>query len=535
MKKLFIISAVALGLCSCDDFLTKEPVLASTPEKELSNFEGVDGATYGAFAYLTTGAWYGTTLPLTFDIMCGNGTCGPINTGRNRTEWQWNFAPNATLGTWAAGYSAIAAANAVLNVIIPEIGTDILPNEHRSKLGNTSSSVKYDIFTDESDNVETAAAADKMKVRQQNLANLAAECLWLRALAYFDMVRIYAQPYGYAKTNPELEALGLPLVYNGDITYPHRSSISAVYDRIIADLEAAEVMMSDSYQRAGVKDQKTTVTKPVIQALMARVFLYHEDYQKAADYATKVISNRKYTLANATAYANMWSGSTDVSAATGNEIIFEVYFSQADGSSTNVALPLIAPVSSADKGYGDVRVSNDLLSLFTSPNDVRLSLMSTTNAGYDSQYKWFSKYPGKSTSGRRDILYNNIPVLRLSEMYLIRSEAQARGNFSYEGTTAWTDLNRIATTRGASAYPETGSLLDAIFEENRKEFFLEGHIFFDFARFERSIYREDYDASNNKNILFGQGDDQYKWAFPIMLSEMDVNKNLEQNPGYSSK
>ena len=120
-------------------------------------------------------------------------------------------------------------------------------------------------------------------------------------------------------------------------------------------------------------------------------------------------------------------------------------------------------------------------------------------------------------------------------MYLIRSEAQARGNFSYEGTTAWTDLNRIATTRGASAYPETGSLLDAIFEENRKEFFLEGHIFFDFARFERSIYREDYDASNNKNILFGQGDDQYKWAFPIMLSEMDVNKNLEQNPGYSSK
>ena len=80
---------------------------------------------------------------------------------------------------------------------------------------------------------------------------------------------------------------------------------------IIPDLVEAERLMSDSYVRAGVKDVVATVTKPVIQALMARVYLHHEGYwQLAADYATK--SDRdsgRFRLLSGDRFVSMWDGS----------------------------------------------------------------------------------------------------------------------------------------------------------------------------------------------------------------------------------
>lgn len=81
---------------------------------------------------------------------------------------------------------------------------------------------------------------------------------------------------------------------------------------IIPDLVEAERLMSDSYVRAGVKDVVATVTKPVIQALMARVYLHHEDWQLAADYATKVIKNGRFRLLSGDRFVSMWDGSVDV-------------------------------------------------------------------------------------------------------------------------------------------------------------------------------------------------------------------------------
>ena len=467
---------------------TKEPPMDPSDEWPLSTFEGIDGATAGNYRAVIS--WYGASFPLTFDVMCGNGMVGPVNTGRMRMEPAWNYTSTSTMGLWSSAYSAILGCNKALTAI----------NEGK--------------FTRDG-------------VSDEQINNIKAENLFLRALAYFDLVRVYAQPYGYIKANgiTGVEAMGVPIVLKDDLSArPSRNTVAEVYENlIIPDLVEAERLMSDSYVRAGVKDVVATVTKPVIQALMARVYLHHEDWQLAADYATKVIKNGRFRLLSGDRFVSMWDGSVDVAPQSGSEIIFEVYVSQSDGSRSDLGDYLTAPEVAGGAGYGDVRVSNDLIDLYDA-TDVRLTGLTKTNSRYPG-YRWSTKYPGKGGL----LAYNNVPVLRISEMYLIRSEAIYRGA-TVSGVTAIDDLNRVATNRNAEAYATV--TLDNLFEESRKEFLFEGHIFFDMKRLQKSLVRTDYDLDPlTKNIDFPS----YRWALPIPENDILYNDNMDQNPGYQSK
>ena len=465
--------------------LTKEPPMDQSDELALSTFEGIDGATAGNYRAVIS--WYGASFPLTFDVMCGNGMVGPVNTGRMRQEPAWNYTSTSTMGLWSSAYSAILGCNKALTAI----------NEGKFSRDGVS---------------------------DEQINNIKAENLFLRALAYFDLVRVYAQPYGYIKANgiTGVEAMGVPIVLKDDLSArPSRNTVAEVYENlIIPDLVEAERLMSDSYVRAGVKDVVATVTKPVIQALMARVYLHHEDWQLAADYATKVIKNGRFRLLSGDRFVSMWDGSVDVAPQSGSEIIFEVYVSQSDGSRSDLGDYLTAPEVAGGAGYGDVRVSNDLINLYDA-TDVRLTGLTKTNSKYPG-YRWSTKFPGKNGL----LAYNNVPVLRISEMYLIRSEAIYRGA-TVSGVTAIDDLNRVATNRNAEAYATV--TLDNLFEESRKEFLFEGHVFFDMKRLQKSLVRTDYDLDPlTKNIDFPS----YRWALPIPENDILYNDNMDQNPGY---
>ena len=74
--------------------------------------------------------------------------------------------------------------------------------------------------------------------------------------------------------------------------------------------------------------------------------------------------------------------------------------------------------------------------------------------------------------------------------------------------------------------------LDNLFEESRKEFLFEGHIFFDMKRLQKSLVRTDYDLDAlTKNIDLPS----YRWALPIPENDILYNDNMDQNPGYQSK
>ena len=105
-------------------------------------------------------------------------------------------------------------------------------------------------------------------------------------------------------------------------------------------------------------------------------------------------------------------------------------------------------------------------------------------------------------------------------MYLIRAEAAVNGS----GTTALADLNAIRANRGAS--PLNSADKAAVALERRLELNFEGHLWFDLDRTGGSISYSDANITRNIDAT-----SKY-WALPIPKSQVDINENLKQNPGY---
>jgi hypothetical protein len=98
------------------------------------------------------------------------------------------------------------------------------------------------------------------------------ENYYLRALCYFLLVNEFAQPYSNNPTqNP-----GLPLKLNSDPNDlpPSRSTVAAVYDQIVKDLEEAITCMTLPEDGSIKPKSNIYATKEAAQALLARVYLY---------------------------------------------------------------------------------------------------------------------------------------------------------------------------------------------------------------------------------------------------------------------
>lgn len=473
MKKIILgVAALALTMTSCTDFLQEEPKLSQSNELTLSTYQGLNNSVAGAYCYLQSYAWYGAYHVLNGELMAGNAT-NPVSiagSGRHRTQEAWSWTESSTWSNWTYAYITIAAANNVINNLE----------------GKTSS-----------------------EVSQQDINNIKAEALFLRAMCHFELVNIYAQPYlGGANA----KAMGVPVILESKIGQPARNTVGEVYTQVVNDLTEAEALMGDKYQRADVTDVYATVTKEAIQALLSRVYLYMGEWQKCADYATAVINSGKFSLYEPAKYKEMWTLNT---AAKGGEIIFEMFASKKndtwDGSGWE-HLPYVTSPS----GSGDVCATNELYDLYE-VGDVRKEMFVA------NENDWFpTKYAGKV--GSVDPKEANTPILRLAEMYLNRAEALANGA-KIDGASAITDLNTITTKRGASY---VGATTENIFVERRKELAFEGHIFFDYKRLGKSITRTDYRSTNTtyQNIEFPGN----IWAMPIPKSEIEANPNMEQNP-----
>lgn len=477
-KILFLIILVGLSFGCTKDFLVETPRLSQSNELTLSTYNGLNASTAAAYSQLCATGWYGAGLVVTADMKGGNAKRGSVQSGRYSDEYLWNNSPSSTSALWTVAYSTIAKVNNVINVI---------------DKGFTQPTI-------------TQAQLDQLK----------GECLFIRALSYFDLARIYCQPYVAGRDN-----LGVPVVLVTENGYPARKSVGEVYDRVVEDLIASIPLLSATSPR---KDDAAWATKTTSNALLAKVYLYMGNWQKAADYATTVIGNTGLSLFTAADYTTWDKDGYWGSGGPGSEIIFQV-----DGSEGNTSHGYWEAISYMmdPDGYGDVAASNDVRSLYEA-GDVRAALFLQPSK-YPGEY-WSLKYPGRL--GKVPKREYNTPVLRLAEMYLIRAEAILNGA-SVSGVTAIADINAIRTKRGLAA---TASVdLSEIYKERRRELCFEGNELFDLARTQRSLVRVDYTGLSNKDIAFAAGGSaatNYLWAMPIPQAEMDANVNMVQNPGY---
>lgn len=475
ISKIAIIILFIFGITSCgDDFLDRPPILEESRELVLQTFDGMNSATIGLYAEFYHSSWYGAALPIITDLKGDNAKSSPKSSGRYQQEYNWNQDPSQTMaGLWFRAYRSITSASNIINAA-PDV--NLLPGQ-----------------------------------QQAWVDHLVGEAKFIRALGHFDLVRVFSQPYTHTPNG-----LGVPVITVTRIGTPARNTVAEVYDQIEQDLTDAITMMDANAtqfyntHRTGTVNLKGYSSREAAIALMARVKLYKGDYTGAAQYASQIIDNTAYTLYTADNWLSAW-GTNGAS-----EIVMEVYGSTGNGNwpSWEEIGYLYDPAGS----YGDVCASNAHLALYE-PTDVRLGIFVEPNS--NPGYFWpKGKYPGKDGNIRQ----NNIPLFRLSEMYLIRAEARLNG----AAGSAADDLNAIRTRRGVAAI--ANPTMDDIFNERRRELGFEGHILFDYARLGRTLEREDEDnrLTGPTTISFPS----HLWAMPIPIGEMEANPNMEQNSGY---
>lgn len=355
------------------------------------------------------------------------------------------------------------------------------------------------------------------------------EARFLRALFYFDLVRAWGDVPLVNTLTPSIELT--------------RSPKSAIYELIIADLlfAAENLPEKSSY---GPNDLGRA-TRGAAKSLLAKVYLFQNDFPNAQKYALEVIASGQYSLEPNFADANSVNGDHGV------ESIFEVGAIGLEGLANggNQYGNVQGVRGTPNRGWGFNRPSLALMNSFQT-NDPRLEATviflgevldgvriigdgltpdETYNAaGQLVEIECYNQKVWTPGINVPTAFGHNRRIIRYADVLLMAAEAlNKNGNSS----AALVHLNNVrARARGGNAnilpdISETNqAALDAlIFRERRHELALEGHRFWDLVRTGRAV-----------EVLgplgFKQGKHEY---LPIPQSEVDLSqRRITQNPGW---
>lgn len=461
---------------SCDDFLDLSPTDVLTDENALENLDDFRQALNGCYSGLTSGAYYGGTYIVAADRMSDDLRRSSENLGEGvqMHSYTYNASTGEPSALWTQIYSVINRANIVIN------------------------------------NIDAISGSAGVK------SSYKGQALFIRALAHFDLVRYFAQPYD---ATADAGHPGVPVMLESVISQPPRNTVAEVYSQVIQDLLDSRTLMVET----GIGP--TRATPLAATALLARVSLYAKDWEAAKKYAGEVIGSGAWTLATGDIYRNIWT-----SAELNNEVIFKLTMLQ-----NNAAIGQNYWSQSND--IVSFNPTQDLIDLYDPEDDVRFKAFIGIRQPGDAD-NVVTKYRGAPLDYPLDQKppidgLADIKILRLSEMYLIRAEA----NFELQDpTAARNDLNAVRVARVAGFNPqvdgtESGAALgNAIMTERRKEFAFEGHRWQDLKRKGLAIERGE-DCSATACSLEAN---DFHFTLPIPQGEFSGNVNMVQNPGYDT-
>lgn len=340
---------------------------------------------------------------------------------------------------------------------------------------------------------------------------VAAEALFTRAYLYFYLVNLYG---------------AIPLSLGTDYSinrYLVRKSVQEIYEQIIEDLKAAQQDLNTEYVGKDSWPGTTERVRPnkaAATALLARVYLYNQQWALAESHASSLIENTKYSIVPATqtflkgSAETIWAlrpsfpNYTNVNTVDGSEFILQ-------NSPVSLGKPFLNRELVNCFDEEDLRKTN-WIGEYIDPVDSH-----STAYFYPFKYKVLSDI---------EIRENTI-LLRLAEQYLIRAEAKAmQGSYSL----ALKDINVIRERAGiyplssANTVMTESSIMQAILKERRREFFAElGHRWFDLKRTQScdSVMKN---ISVTKKSIWNPA----MQLWPIPAAEILLNSNLEQSAGY---
>ena len=376
----------------------------------------------------------------------------------------------------------------------------------------------------EASNLVTVADATEEAERLSILAEARA----LRAYAYLQLVAFFSPDMS---DDSALGVMLLDFVPSIDVKLP-RVSNSQIYSLIEADLNYAENNL------AATAVNYKYVTKGLINAIRARMYVYRKNYTLAKQYAQAAIDDSGLSLSNTSTYNFMWN---DLSQ---GETIFAASRPSA-GTWGNVGSLFVFNTSSLTGGVFHDMGRNLYNELATNSSDIRFQTWidptSLVNPNYltdptfvDSDVLVINKYPGKANAPLR----NDLKLFRVSEMKLILAECEVGGAVP-NLVNAATIVQEVRTARNTGeVLPVYTTAQDAwadILLERRKELCFEGHRYLDLKRLgalaNASIDRNITDDITPATPLTLPLTD-FRFTLPIPQNEIAGNVEIQQNTGY---
>lgn len=396
----------------------------------------------------------------------------PRSTSHNKYSPFWNHeistidSPDAqaNLQLWSSAYNIIYLANSILEELDGTTGTSETTSNH-----------------------------------------LRGQALFIRAFTYFYLTNLY-------KEVPLL----LTTDYRNNALAPRNPEVE-IWERITADLDEAITLLD------GVEDYKdgerTRVNKYVAKALLARVYLYQQNWSKAEELSSEVISQvDTYEILD---------DLDQVFLANSREAIWQISPAGLKGGRTTYEANVFTryPIIPGVLVIGDIKLTNGFVQNMQA-KDKRLTSwigQELNKEGQTINYYSF-KYKTYFASGQHITEYSM--VLRLAEQYLIRAEARTMQNKVSE---AITDVDKLRKRAGIKLLKDISpginkdALLKIIMEERKRELFTEwGHRWLDLKR------TAEFNKVFSDHPLWQDSDVWY----PIPEEERMKNPNLTQNKGY---
>lgn len=493
IKIILLAGLLAAGLTSCEDFLNIPPQNAVTPENFFQSESDFRQAVDGIYA--------------------------PLQQLYNNES------------SWAMGEMRSDNTHYFYNVDYrlpyPEEIADFL-NGSENDVTQHKYYINYDIINRAN---QVLNVIDEAELEQTTKSNFKGQALFLRALSYFDLVKYFGGVPLHLAPSRNMETAFLP-----------RASAEEVYAQVQADATAAvDLLPNKANQQAGRATSGAALT------LLGDVYLNLKEWDKAENVLKQVSG---YELLND--YSAIYNPTNK----NHNESIFEVQYLEGTSLGLHSTFPYFFVPLTADHaqltlgpsgsqsvpGSGWNIPTEDLLAAYED-NDQRfqasigfhigaspISDTSYVNLPYIKKYQHSHSIFGQSNQ--------NFPVYRYAEVLLMLAEALNEQNKAAEAAEYLNQVRRRAGLNNLNVSDQT-TLREAVLQERRVELAFENKRWIDLVRTGNAIEVMNGYGSRLKadpayyylsSASYNVNEDHL--LFPIPFLELQVNPDLQQNPGY---
>ena len=398
---------------------------------------------------------------------------------------------------------------------------------------------------------------DQVNDEQDNINYVLAQAYALRGFLYFKLVNIFGEP---VNANPD--ALGVPLKLNSGVEIEEgalaRRTVQDCYDVVVNDLLEAE-RLYQTLPEDKQFDQDYRTNLPMVRLVLSRVYLYLEDWKKAADYAELVMKDGRFKLLDlntvATTTEEGYPYFKTYHSYSGSSEVIWLYGSVSDmGSWVMSYAGTTNPKDNDRVMHSYFKASDELMDSFED-TDLRKERYIVRKQVRDDRgvAEWIPMAIGKISVGIPDgevSTFNTYykPVsstgvfgrsLRLSEAYLNYAEAKAMmyqaGTDANGAGDAQDALDELRMNRFAAedfeelAISDADELVQFVRDERRRELCFEDHRWYDLRRWGMKEIKHVWyvDAETKATYTLTQGDKGF--TVPIPDEAMEMNAALVQN------